>query len=117
MSAIKIGKGYTPGVIGRVAELLGTYYHAHWGFGLFFEAKVVTGLAAFLKRYDESRDGFWTAALKAPLRSTAFMVKAMAPIFGGLSCQTFYPQITWIKTIKAFFCFKESVSICGICGP
>jgi GNAT superfamily N-acetyltransferase len=62
MSGIKIGKGYTPGAIGRVAELHGTYYHDHWGFGLFFEAKVATGLAEFLHRYDESRDGFWTVA-------------------------------------------------------
>jgi len=61
MSAIKIANGYVPGSIGRVAELHGTYYHKHWGFGLFFEAKVATELAEFLKRYDASRDGFWIA--------------------------------------------------------
>jgi GNAT superfamily N-acetyltransferase len=31
------------------------------GFGLFFEAKVAIELASFLSRYDERRDGFWTA--------------------------------------------------------
>jgi GNAT superfamily N-acetyltransferase len=61
MSGIKIAKGYIPGSIGRVAELHGVYYHDHWGFGLFFEAKVATELSDFLERYDGSRDGFWTA--------------------------------------------------------
>jgi GNAT superfamily N-acetyltransferase len=61
MSGIEITKGYIPGSIGRVAELHGTYYHDHWGFGLFFEAKVANELSEFLGRYDENRDGFWTA--------------------------------------------------------
>lgn len=60
MSEIKIAKGYVPGAIGRVAELHGIYYHDHWKFGLFFEAKIAVELSEFLKRYDESRDGFWT---------------------------------------------------------
>ncbi len=55
----EIIRGYLPGSIGRVAELHGTYYHRHWGFGLFFEALVASELAAFLGRYDEHRDGFW----------------------------------------------------------
>lgn len=61
MSQIEITGGYVPGAVGRVAELHGTYYHRHWGFGLFFEVKVATELSEFLKRYDEDRDGFWTA--------------------------------------------------------
>jgi GNAT superfamily N-acetyltransferase len=56
---IEIG-GYCPGAIGRVAEMHAAYYHRHWGFGLFFEAKVATELAEFLSRVDEERDGFWT---------------------------------------------------------
>ncbi|GAJ20768.1 unnamed protein product, partial [marine sediment metagenome] len=39
------------------AELHGTYYHDHWGFGLYFEAKVATELSEFLQRYDKSSDG------------------------------------------------------------
>ncbi len=61
MSDIEIARGYLPGSIGRVAELHGTYYHEHWSFGLFFEIKVATDIAAFLERYDGERDGFWTA--------------------------------------------------------
>jgi GNAT superfamily N-acetyltransferase len=63
VSPIKIGMGYTPGAIGRVAELHGIYYHDRWGFGLFFEAKVAAGLSEFLNRYEESRDGFWTVTM------------------------------------------------------
>ena len=61
MTGVQIARGYIPGALGRVAELHGSYYHQHWGFGLFFEAKVATELAAFLGRYDKERDGFWTA--------------------------------------------------------
>ena len=60
--SFKISKGYIPGCIGRVAEMHGTYYHEHWGFGSFFEAKVARELAEFIARYDESRDAFWTAS-------------------------------------------------------
>jgi GNAT superfamily N-acetyltransferase len=62
MSDVEIVRDYIPGSIGRVAELHGTYYHEHWGFGLFFEAKVATELAEFLGRYNAQRDGFWTAS-------------------------------------------------------
>ncbi len=63
MPDIELVRGYVPGAIGRVAELHGTYYHAHWGFGLFFEAKVATELGEFLGRYHNARDGFWVASL------------------------------------------------------
>ena len=64
MPDVEIAKGCIPGAIGRVAELHGTYYHKQWGFGLFFEVKVVTELVEFLRRYDEARDGFWIASLE-----------------------------------------------------
>ena len=63
MPEIKIVRGYVPGALGRVAELHGVYYHDHWKFGLFFEAKVAVELSEFLNRYDQSRDGFWTASV------------------------------------------------------
>ena len=63
MSEVIIARGYIPGAIGRVAELNGTYYHEQWGFGLVFESMVATDLSEFLNRYDETRDGFWTAIL------------------------------------------------------
>ena len=63
MPEIKIVKGYMPGSIGRIAELHGVYYHRHWNFGLYFEAKVAAELSDFLNRYNERRDGFWVALL------------------------------------------------------
>ena len=59
MQPIEIG-GYRPGAIGRIAEMHAEYYHRHWGFGLFFEAKVAIELAEFLSRFEKERDGFWT---------------------------------------------------------
>lgn len=56
-----IHAGYIPGAIGRITELHGTYYHTHWGFHLFFEAKVASELAAFLSRFTPEHDGFWLA--------------------------------------------------------
>lgn len=57
---IDIG-GYVPGALGRITELHGSYYHRHWGFGLYFESLVARELAEFLGRPDSSRDGFWVA--------------------------------------------------------
>jgi len=59
--------GYRPGALGRVAELHATYYHRQWGFGLFFEAKVASGLAEFLGRMDPEKDSFWGAYLEGRL--------------------------------------------------
>ena len=61
MNTPTIRVGYAPGLIGRVSELHGQYYHQHWGFGLEFEAKVASELAAFLQRYDAARDCIWSA--------------------------------------------------------
>ena len=63
MGDVEISSGYCPGAIGRVVELHGDYYHSHWGFGAFFEAKVAREVAEFFGRYDPRRDGFWTASV------------------------------------------------------
>lgn len=70
MACVEIRKGYVPGVIGRVAQLHGTYYHEHWKFGLFFEAKVATELAEFLERYDDRRDGLWTVSARREIEGS-----------------------------------------------
>ncbi len=61
MDTVQILSGYIPGAIGKVVELHATYYAQQWGFGLLFEAKVATGLASFLSRFDDRYDGFWIA--------------------------------------------------------
>lgn len=63
MDDVEIRSGYAPGAIGRVVELHAGYYHAHWGLGPFFEAKVASELAEFIGRYDSGRDGIWTASI------------------------------------------------------
>jgi len=63
MLDVKMVKGIIPGSIGRIAELHGFYYHQHWNFKLFFEAKIATEISEFLTRYNEKQDGFWTASI------------------------------------------------------
>jgi len=60
---VAVARDYLPGAIGRIAELHGTYYARHWGFGLFFEAKVATEMSAFLRAYDADRDALWLATV------------------------------------------------------
>jgi len=62
--------GYRPGVIGRITELHARYYHQHWDFGLFFESKIASELVAFLDRFNEKRDGIWTAVAKKQIVGT-----------------------------------------------
>jgi GNAT superfamily N-acetyltransferase len=52
---------YTPGALGRITELHGSYYAKHWDLGLYFEAKVATELAEFLNRLNPETDGAWFA--------------------------------------------------------
>jgi GNAT superfamily N-acetyltransferase len=59
----ELSRGYRTGAIGRIAELHAIYYSRHWGFGLFFEAKVASEMAAFLQRANDKTDGFWTVHL------------------------------------------------------
>ncbi len=53
--------GYFPGVIGKVTELHGVYYHRNWGFDRSFEIQVGRELADFMEHFREERDGFWAA--------------------------------------------------------
>jgi GNAT superfamily N-acetyltransferase len=59
------------------------YYHAHWGFSLFFEAKVATELAAFLGRYDEQHDGFWTASADGRIEGSITIDGSHAAVEGA----------------------------------
>jgi GNAT superfamily N-acetyltransferase len=52
--------GYWPGVIGKITELHGVYYHANWGFDISFEAQVGRELSEFLRDFRDGRDFFRT---------------------------------------------------------
>ena len=56
---LSITSGYTPGCIGRIAQLHAHYYHALVGFGLPFESRVARELAAFCERFNPAQDGLW----------------------------------------------------------
>lgn len=70
MSDFEVVRGYIPGSLGRVASLHASYYHEHWGFGLFFEAKVATELAQFLTAYDPDQDDFWTVSVDGQVEAS-----------------------------------------------
>lgn len=60
---LKIVQGYLPGMIGRIAEMHGSYYAREYNFGRFFEAKVASGLAEFSGRLDKPCNQIWLAVL------------------------------------------------------
>lgn len=51
--------GYVPGCIGDVAGLHARFYAQHAGFGVYFEQKVATELAAFAGSLPHARKGLW----------------------------------------------------------
>lgn len=60
-AGIVVRSGYAAGLIGRCTALHATYYAREAAFGLPFEAKVATELAAFMARLDRAGNGFWHA--------------------------------------------------------
>lgn len=83
MGDVEVRRGYFPGAIGRVVELHAAYYHTHWGFGAFFEAKVASELAEFFGRYDPHRDGFWTASVSGRIEGSITIDGAHAAADGA----------------------------------
>lgn len=61
MPDFEIVSDHLPGALGQIVSLHGSYYHEHWGFDSFFEAKVATELGSFMQEYDPDRDGLWLA--------------------------------------------------------
>lgn len=55
--------GYRPGMIGRIAEMHGSYYAREHNFGSFFEAKVAAGLAEFSGRLEKPCNQVWLAVM------------------------------------------------------
>jgi GNAT superfamily N-acetyltransferase len=104
-----------PGAIGRVAELHGTYYHDSWGFGLFFEAKMATELAAFLGRYDPERDGFWTVSWDGLVEGSIAIDALNAP-GTGVVLRWFIVSDVLRGTGVGSRLLQAAVDHCGRCG-
>ncbi len=95
-ASVDIRTGYEPGVIGWIAALHGTYYHRHWDFGLFFEAKVAAELAAFLQRRSPESDGFWTAWADGEIRG--------AIAIDGEDAETGWAHLRWFIVDEPYQC-------------
>lgn len=48
--------GYVPGSLGRMVEMLASYYGEAWGWGVTYEVKVAHDISAFLRDFSEHRD-------------------------------------------------------------
>lgn len=67
---ITLEEGYTPGCIGRIAEMHGVYYARTSGFGLTFESRVARGLCDFCANYSAGRDGLWLGIVDGELHGS-----------------------------------------------
>lgn len=65
-----IYSGYQPGVIGQITTLHASYYANHWDFGSYFEAKVATELASFVKRFKPEQDLLLTVQVKQKIEGS-----------------------------------------------
>ena len=93
MSTFELKAGYLPGVIGRVTELHASYYHNHWNFGSFFEAKVASEMAEFITSYDSDSDGLWTVLVDDRIEGSIAI--------DGLQGQTDGAHLRWFITSDA----------------
>jgi len=93
MERLTLKTGYQPGVIGRVAQMHALYYYEHWNFGSFFEAKVASEMAEFMKRYEDGRDLLQTAVTKGQIEGSIVIdglhAKEKAPTSDGSSYPMF----------------------------
>lgn len=53
--------GYFPGSIGKITTLHAVYYKEYWGLDQSFEAQVGREVSDFFTKFDERKDGLWTA--------------------------------------------------------
>ena len=64
-----ITKGYVRGIIADVTRLHAVYYYDNWGFDLYFEMLIAEGMVAFMRDYDDTRDGIWTVSVDGQIEA------------------------------------------------
>lgn len=64
---------YSPGALGRIVQLHGSYYSREWGLGLYFEAKVASEMVEFLSRFEAAHDGAWFAQVDGEVVGSIFI--------------------------------------------
>ena len=90
-----ITSGYTPGCIGRIAQLHAEYYHPLVGFGLPFESRVARELTEFCERYNPAQDGLWL------VRDAATQAVHGAIAIDGAQAATRGAHLRWFITSEA----------------
>ncbi|WP_263770441.1 GNAT family N-acetyltransferase [Propionivibrio soli] len=63
-SGIRLLRGYTPGLVGRLGELHGRYYAKVWGSGAPFEILITREICDFIEHYDPEEDLILSAHFK-----------------------------------------------------
>ena len=58
----EVREGYAPGLLGWTVAQHGRYYAEHWGFGPFFETKVATEMADFIRRVEAPGNHIWSVS-------------------------------------------------------
>ena len=58
----KLHEGYLPGLLGWTVAEHGRYYADHWNFGAFFETKVATEMADFVRRAGDAHNHIWSVS-------------------------------------------------------
>ncbi|WP_319410244.1 helix-turn-helix domain-containing GNAT family N-acetyltransferase [uncultured Cohaesibacter sp.] len=56
---LRIGTGYSPGLIGQISSLHSQFYYDLVGFGSIFEGIVASGMSEFMGRLDKPCNEFW----------------------------------------------------------
>lgn len=110
-----IVSGYLPGAIGRIVELHGAYYAAHWGFGAFFEARMARELADFVGRFDERRDGLWTASVAGRIEGS-IAIDGSRAADGGAHLRWFILDGSQRGRGTGRRLLREAVAFCGSRG-
>jgi len=60
-ASVQIHRGYVPGLVGRVTELIATYIQTIYPFGRGFEARIARDMSEFVMRADAAPNGIWYA--------------------------------------------------------
>lgn len=114
MTSIEIG-GYTPGVIGRLTELHGVYYHQYWDFDLHFEAQIAVQLTEFFSRMNPAHDGVWIARAEGQVIG-AVVIDGLNAAVDGARLRWFIIDPAWQGRGLGRRLMTEAVAFCQQAG-
>jgi len=74
-ASVAYATGYVPGVVGRMAEMHGTYYARHWGVGAEFEMLMAREICDFVQGYDPERELLLSASVDGRIAGTIAILR------------------------------------------